>query len=310
METTLKFVQPGVMAPIPPVARYVFFSLVADADRAALAAAMGRLAEFTDGESTVVGVGPLLVKALGAEVPGLAEMPVLSDHGVQVPSTPTALWCWLRGSDRGELVLRTRKLERTLAPAFHLDRLVEAFRHGEPTAVHGRDLSGYEDGTENPQGEDAIAAALVSGQGAGLDESSYVAVQQWVHDLDAFEDMTADVRDHVFGRRIADNEEIEDAPITAHVKRTAQESFDPEAFLLRRSMPWALANKFGLLFVAFGHSHAAFEAQMRRMAGYDDGETDALFGFSKPVSGAYLWCPPVLNGRLDLRQLGLSATAA
>jgi len=307
METTLKFVQPGVMAPIPPAARYVFFSLGANADRAALVDALGRLAALADGTSLVVGVGPLLVKALGAEVPGLREMPVLSDHGVPVPSTPTALWCWLRGSDRGELVLRTRKLERALAPAFHLDRLVEGFRHGEPGAAHGRDLSGYEDGTENPQGDEAIAAALVSGQGPGLDQSSYVAVQQWVHDLDAFEGMTAEVRDHVMGRRIADNEEIEDAPITAHVKRTAQESFDPEAFVLRRSMPWALANKFGLLFVAFGHSHAAFEAQMRRMAGYDDGQTDALFGFSKPVSGAYLWCPPMRDGKLDLRQIGIGA---
>ncbi|MDB5894406.1 MAG: peroxidase, partial [Rhodoferax sp.] len=278
------------------------------ADRNALAAAMERLAALADGDTTVVGVGPLLVKALGAEVPGLGEMPVLSDHGVQVPSTPTALWCWLRGSDRGAMVLRTRKLERALAPAFHLDHLLEAFRNGEPTATHGRDLSGYEDGTENPVGEAAIDAALVSGKGPGLDQSSFVAVQQWVHDLDAFEDMTADLRDHVFGRRIVDNEEIEDAPISSHVKRTAQESFDPEAFVLRRSMPWALSNKFGLFFVAFGHSHAAFEAQMRRMAGYDDGETDALFGFSKPVSGAYLWCPPVRDGRLDLRQLGLPAT--
>ena len=310
METTLKFVQPGVMAPIPPVARYVFFSIAADADRAALVAALGRLAELADGDALVVGVGPQLVTALGATVPGLAEMPVLSDHGVQVPSTPTALWCWLRGSDRGEMVLRTRKLERALAPAFHLDRLLEAFRHGEPTAAHGRDLSGYEDGTENPVGEAAIAAALVSGQGPGLDESSHVAVQQWVHDLDAFEDMTADLRDHVFGRRITDNEEIEDAPISSHVKRTAQESFDPEAFVLRRSMPWALSNKFGLFFVAFGHSHAAFEAQMRRMAGYDDGQVDALFGFSKPVSGAYLWCPPMRDGRLDLRQLGIAPAAA
>ncbi|MDB5851520.1 MAG: peroxidase [Rhodoferax sp.] len=307
MDSTLKFVQPGIMAPIPPVGRYVIFSVSPEAGRAALTEALVRLAALADGNRLVIGVGPRLVEALGATVPDLAEMPDLSEHGVHVPSTPTALWCWLRGSDRGEMVLATRKLERALTPALHLDRVVEAFRHGEPTAAHGRDLSGYEDGTENPQGDAAIAAALVSGQGPGLDESSYVAVQQWVHDLDAFEDMTAEVRDHVMGRRITDNEEIDDAPISAHVKRTAQESFDPEAFVLRRSMPWALSNKFGLFFVAFGHSHAAFEAQMRRMAGYEDGETDALFGFSKPVSGAYLWCPPVLNGQLDLRQLGIAA---
>jgi len=54
------------------------------------------------------------------------------------------------------------------------------------------------------------------------------------------------------GRRLEDNEELGDAPPYAHVKRTAQESFDPEAFVLRRSMPRADAEREGLVFVAFG----------------------------------------------------------
>jgi porphyrinogen peroxidase len=71
-----------------------------------------------------------------------------------------------------------------------------------------------------------------------------------------------------------------------------------------------MSNKAGLMFVAFGCSFDAFEAQMRRMAGLEaDGIADALFGFSKPVNGAYFWCPPVRPGargaRLDLRSLGL-----
>jgi putative iron-dependent peroxidase len=74
-------------------------------------------------------------------------------------------------------------------------------------------------------------------------------------------------------------------------------------------MPWAMSNKAGLMYVAFGCSFDAFEAQMRRMAGLEDGVTDALFRFSKPVNGAYFWCPPVRldtqGTRLDLRQLGL-----
>ena len=44
--------------------------------------------------------------------------------------------------------------------------------------------------------------------------------------------------------------------------------------------------------------------QMRRMAGQDDGIVDALFGISRPVTGAYFWCPPMRGGRLDLRRLG------
>ena len=44
---------------------------------------------------------------------------------------------------------------------------------------------------------------------------------------------------------------------------------------------------------------------MRRMAGLDDGIVDAMFRISKPVTGAYFWCPPMKDGQLDLRQLGL-----
>ena len=70
-------------------------------------------------------------------------------------------------------------------------------------------------------------------------------------------------------------------------------------------MPWRLSTQAGLMFVAFGKSLDAFEAQMRRMAGHEDGIIDALFGISKPVNGAYFWCPPMRGGRLDLRRLGL-----
>ena len=41
------------------------------------------------------------------------------------------------------------------------------------------------------------------------------------------------------------------------------------------------------------------------MMGLEDGVTDALFRFTRPVTGAYYWCPPVKGLRLDLRALGL-----
>ncbi|RYF63202.1 MAG: Dyp-type peroxidase, partial [Comamonadaceae bacterium] len=254
----------------------------------------------------VVGFGPSLVKALSCEVPGLHEFPEdFSGHGVKVPATPGTLWCWIRGTDLGHLLHLTRKVQKALKPAFGMQHVVNGFRHAWSDTGFGKDLTGFEDGTENPKGAKALEAAFAHGLGQGLDGSSYVAVQQWVHDLDAFEALGDREKDNHFGRRLADNEEIEDAPETAHVKRTAQESFDPEAFVLRRSMPWLHGMHAGLMFVAFGKSHRAFEQQMRRMAGQDDGITDAMFKISKPVTGAYFWCPPMRDGRLDLRRLGL-----
>jgi putative iron-dependent peroxidase len=298
--------QPGIFEPVPAVARYVLFSLTEQgASPQAVKDALGRLSPLANGSDVVLGIGPSLVAALGAEVPGLHELSELSGHGVKVPSTPGTLWCWVRGEDLGDLLHLTRKVQKALAPAFAIRHVVDAFRHALGESGHGRDLTGYEDGTENPVGEAAEEAAFVHGQGDGLDGSSFVAVQQWVHDLDAFEDLADADRDHHIGRRLADNEEIEDSPTSAHVKRTAQEDFDPPAFMLRRSMPWMMSMQAGLMFVAFGNSLYAFETQMRRMAGQEDGVTDAIFRISKPVNGACFWCPPMRGGKLDLRRIGL-----
>jgi putative iron-dependent peroxidase len=293
-------IQPGILAPIPPIARYLCFNTVRQADpRAGLHA----LAQSVDGYGTVVGVGASLVQALGATIDGLVTMPAHSAAGLDLPSTPCALWVWLRGAeidDRGALLHRARAVEHVLGGAFELSHTLDAFRHGT-----GRDLTGYEDGTENPTGDAATQAATVRGQGRGLDGGSFVAVQQWQHDFAAFDALPARRQDDMVGRRKADNEELEDAPPSAHAKRTAQESFSPQAFLLRRSMPWADGPRAGLHFVAFGSSFYAFEAQLRRMLGAEDGITDALFTVSRPVNGSYFWCPPMDGGVLDLSALSL-----
>jgi putative iron-dependent peroxidase len=289
-------VQPGILAPVPRLARYLAFTLLPEIDPTP---SLERLPELVDGDQMVVGLGRSPVRALGEEIDGLGVFPVHVGEGFDVPSTPSALWCWLRAEDRGVHVHQTLAITEALAPAFQLEQVIDAFQYGASL-----DLTGYEDGTENPKGDEAIAAAVVQGRGAGMDGSSFVAVQQWVHDLDHFQSMSQEEQDHVIGRRKSDNEEIDDAPESAHVKRTAQESFTPEAFVLRRSMPWASAEGEGLVFVAFGRSFDAFEAQLTRMVGGEDGVADALFRFTRPISGAYFWCPPMVEGRLNLSALG------
>ncbi len=245
-----------------------------------------------------MGIGASLVAALGRSIEGLRPFPVVSGPGFDVPATPAALWVWLRGDDLGEAVHAARRLTDAIADDFELVSAVDAFMFRD-----GRDLSGYVDGTENPVGDRALEVAIVQGRGPGIEGSSFVAVQEWHHDLDTFAAMTPEEQDHTIGRRITDNDEIDDAPVSAHVKRTAQESFEPEAFVVRRSMPWADANGEGLVFVAFGASLDPFEALLGRMTGREDGITDALFTFTRPVTGAYYWCPPATGAGLDLRAL-------
>ena len=288
--------QPGILAtPVPPQARHMFFALES---AAALPAALDNLLRLVDGKSAVVGFGESLVKALNGNIEGLRVFPALTGVGVDNPSTQHALWCWLHGVDRGELLNRSNALEAALAPALRLVQMTEGFRHRE-----GHDLTGYEDGTENPQDEAAAAAALVAEGADGTVGGSFAAIQQWQHDLKGFHALPSHETDHIMGRRLSDNEELDDAPISAHVKRTAQESFAPEAFIVRRSMPWIEGERAGLMFLAFGFSLDAFEVQLRRMSGLEDGITDGLYRISRPITGGYYWCPPLKDGRLDLRAL-------
>lgn len=287
--------QPGILEDVPAASRYLTFSLAPDARPDDVRSALAHLAVD---QERVFGIGLPVVALLGGIVPRLRVAPHVVGPGVQMPSTPGALWVWIRGTDRGDLLHRGRITEADLSGAFVLDDVVEGFRYRD-----SRDLTGYIDGTENPTGSEAVDAAVESGSGPGLDGSAYVAVQTWLHDLDAFASFAPQTRDHVFGRSIETNEELEDAPESAHVKRTAQEDFTPEAWVVRRSMPWSDGASEGLVFVAFAASFDPFEALCRRMVGLDDGIVDGLFKFTRPIDGAYYWCPPVVDGRLDLRAL-------
>ena len=288
--------QPGILAPVPKHARFLLFNL--QSQSVDLLQVQEILQELVGGEESVVGFGSSFVQALGADVPGLRPFPAISGNGFDVPSTQHALWVWLRGDDRGELLHRTLDFEFSLTMDFQLVEILDCFMYDI-----GRDLTGYVDGTENPVEEEAVEAAILQGAGPGLDGSSFVAVQQWKHDFEVFDSLSEEEQDNTIGRRKSDDEELEDAPASAHVKRTAQESFTPEAFMVRRSMPWAEGNEAGLNFVAFGKSLDAFEVMLQRMAGLEDGITDALFRFTRPMSGGYYWCPPMKNGQLDLSYL-------
>lgn len=292
----MSYYQPGILAtPVPAQARHLFFALESVE---ALPQAIDNLINQVDGKSAVVGVGESLAKALNVQIEGLRSFPAMTGVGVENPSTQHALWVWLHGVDRGDLLNRCNALEAALAPALRLVDMQEAFRHKD-----GHDLTGYEDGTENPHDEAAIAAALQSAGTDGMVGGSFAAIQQWQHDLKGFHKLSADDKDNIMGRRLSDNEEIDDAPVSAHVKRTAQESFAPEAFVVRRSMPWIEGDRAGLMFLAFGFSLDAFEAQLWRMSGLEDGITDGLYRISRPITGGYYWCPPLKDGHLDLRAL-------
>jgi putative iron-dependent peroxidase len=282
--------QPAILAPPTAAGRFITLGLTGDAKPRDVASRLGALSL---GERLVVGIGEPLARALGATVPGLRPFPVVSGPGGTFPSTQGAVWLFVGGTDPGEILHRSRRVLASLGDYVRIDEELPSFVYSG-----GRDLSGFEDGTENPKEDRAVAVAF--GGGAG---GTFVATQRWIHDLGGFERLSQAARNDVIGRDQISNEELAAAPLSAHVKRTAQESYDPPAFLLRRSMPWGDIREHGLYFVAYAAALDPFERQLRRMAGLDDGISDALLRFSRAVTGGYFWCPPTAGDKLDLRAL-------
>lgn len=289
--------QAALLEPVPPVGAVLVFDTDPGVDaRKGLDAIRGAPASG----NVVLGVGEPLALALRAHVEGLRAFPAVSGLGVAFPSTQGALWAFVRGEERGEVLDRAMGIHKKLGAGWRILEEVDVFRYRG-----GRDLTGYEDGTENPKGDAAIEAAVVSGGGAGMAGASFVAVQRYVHDLARFHTFEEAARDAIIGRRAKDNEEIAAAVATAHVKRAAQESFDPPAFMVRRSMPWGDVREHGLYFVAYVERLDRFERVLRRMAGLEDGLVDGLLGVTRATSGGYYFCPPMTQGSLDLRALGM-----
>ena len=95
--------QAGILAPLPPAGRYVFF-LIADRGTNAIRAALKRLQILANGDQTVAGIGPQVVAALGKQFSFLRELPALQGPELQAPAhpqpcacgcaAPTAANCW------------------------------------------------------------------------------------------------------------------------------------------------------------------------------------------------------------------------
>jgi putative iron-dependent peroxidase len=293
--------QTGILKTVPQLATYLSFNLADTATAKAKTAAitgLKQLLQTADGQRIVVGLSAGMCKTLGIKAPEelrTFQSPV--GGKMKLPETPVDLFVWLRATpsqDRGNLLAISRQVQALLSGAFVLTEGVEAFKHLKKNSNKSHDLTDYEDGTENPKGQKAIDF------GFAPDGSSFLAVQKWQHKWDNITKMSTTEQNQAFGRNKQTNAELESAPPSAHIKRTTQEDFTlsdgTEGFSLRRSMPWSDGRNSGLMFAAFGKSFEAFELQLKRMVGADDGITDAVFKMSKPMTGSFFWCPPAVDG--------------
>ncbi len=206
--------------------------------------------------------------------------------------------------------IRASRLDLCFEFATHvMDRLrgwvsvcdeVQGFRYFDE-----RDLIGFVDGTENPSGTAAAAAAIIGDQDPAFAGGSYVVVQKYLHDMHAWNALPVEEQEKVIGRtKLADIEMPDDVkPANSHV--AANTLFDPDGSqrqILRANMPFGAPGRgeFGTYYVGYAATPAVTEQMLVNMfIGRPPGNYDRILDFSTAVTG-YLFFVPSADFLEDL----------
>ncbi len=169
--------------------------------------------------------------------------------------------------------------------------------------VHGfrffdeRDLLGFVDGTENPVGGAAATAALVGEEDSEFEGGSYVIVQKYLHDMQAWNALSVEDQERVIGRfKLSDIEMADEVkPVNSHV--AANTLFDPDGTqqqILRANMPFGDLGQaeFGTYYIAYAATPSVTEQMLVNMfVGRPPGNTDRILDFSTAVTGSLYFAP-------------------
>jgi porphyrinogen peroxidase len=169
--------------------------------------------------------------------------------------------------------------------------------------VHGfsyfdeRDLLGFVDGTENPSGTAAVRAAIIGPEEPAYAGGSYVIVQKYLHDLDAWNALPVEEQEKIIGRTKVDDIELADdvKPSSAHNALNTIEVDGQEIKILRDNMPFGSvgAGEFGTYFIGYARSPTTTEQMLQNMfVGSPPGNYDRILDFSRAVTGNLFFVPP------------------
>jgi len=168
--------------------------------------------------------------------------------------------------------------------------------------VHGfqyfdrRDLLGFVDGTENPEGQAAADAVFIGAEDTDFAGGSYVIVQKYRHDMAGWNGLSTEAQERIIGRTKLGNVELDDAvkPTSAHNALTTIVEDGKEIQILRDNMPFGQPGhgEFGTYFIGYARSPRTIEQMLRNMfIGRPPGNYDRILDFSRAVTGSLFFVP-------------------
>ena len=223
-----------------------------------------------------------------AELHPFREIRAATRHAV---STPGDLFFHIRAKPMDLCFeLATQIMARIGSAVSTIDE-VQGFRYFDD-----RDLLGFVDGTENPRAAEAVNAVLISDEDPGFAGGSYVIVQKYVHNLDAWNQLSTEAQERIIGRKKLSDIELDDSvkPTSAHNALTTIVENGQEKKILRDNMPFGRPGyaEFGTYFIGYSRSPRTTEQMLENMfVGRPPGNYDRLLDFSQALTGSLFFVP-------------------
>jgi porphyrinogen peroxidase len=244
------------------------------------------------GMNLVVGFRPELWREVAPhDAPGDARGfndPIVGPDGFTMPATQSDLWLWLAAASYDIVWDEGRRVIAELASMATLERHLSGWAY-----KHSRDLTGFEDGTENPSLMEAPNVAIVPDGRAGAG-ASILLFQKWSHQESWF--ALGDVQqERAMGRTKLDSVELKGdrAADDSHVSRAKDVVDGVELDIFRRNVPYGDVVDYGTAFVGFSCEQSRLQRMLERMAGTEDGIRDAITRYTTPLTGAYYVIPSI-----------------
>lgn len=229
----------------------------------------------------------------GARPAELHEFPIFAGEHHTAPATPGDLLFHIKAETHDVCFELAMTIADRLADAVTIVDQTVGFRYFEQ-----RDLLGFVDGTENPEGAAAAGAALVGDADPEFAGGSYVIVQKYLHTMPQWRALSVEEQEQVIGRTKLDDFELSDAdkPANSHVAvNTLVDPDGTERQIVRANMAFGSVKdgEFGTYYIAYAATPSVTETMLTRMfVGTEEAAYDRILDFSIAVTGTLFFTPP------------------
>src|SRR5581483_12275792 len=209
--------QPAIFKAMGKNQWYVHLSRTEGADLSKIKAVLREVRADCDdkGINLVLGFGPTLLADLTSDMPDdfqpFVTIEAGDGSGRQAKGTQEELLLWMTHDDKGLVWDAQYQAHTKLAPDMKVARETPTFIY-----ANSLDMTGFIDGTGNPQGEAAERAAAIVPDGQKGAGGSFINAQRWIHDLDAWNKMSIEDQEKVFGRTKPDSTRLSPQPDFSH----------------------------------------------------------------------------------------------